>query len=216
MPKLPTRIAFTTLLITLVSSGCSYYQKYDYGKVAGSRLDKALVTPIDLPVSAPSISQRFRPVGVSSQNEHKGFDIIVPDRTPVLAAAGGEVSRVARSILFGNQIILNHGRNAVGYRIQTRYFHLDQPLVIEGEKIRRGQLVGYTGATGLAGVFPHLHFEVHRLNEAVAPIAFKFLDPQLFWVDGVGKITCYDNRREYSESPVRLTYPVPCREIGWQ
>jgi hypothetical protein len=67
----------------------------------------------------------------------------------------------------------------------------------------------------MAGIYPHLHFEVHRLSDAVPPVATRFLDPQLFWVDGVGKITCYDSNRDWIESPVALTYPVPCRGVEW-
>lgn len=210
------RNAIMILLITFVIGACSIYEKHGYGRVAKSRLDKALITPIVLPADAPSISQRYRPQYATSQYEHRGFDILVPQRTPVLAASDGEVKRVTLSLLYGNQLILNHGRSRVGFRIQTRYFHLNESLVAEGEKLRRGQLIGYSGATGLAAGFPHLHFEVHQLDEAAAPVAIRDLDPQLYWVNGAGKITCYDSSREYSPAPVSLTYPVPCRSLVWR
>ena len=213
---LTMRNAIVTLLIALVIGGCSFSEKLRFGWVVKSRLDKALITPLELPAHAPSISQRYRPQFMSSQNEHRGFDILVPKRTPVLAAGGGEVNRVTLSLFYGNQLMLNHGRSTAGFRIQTRYFHLDEPLVAKGEKVRRGQLIGYSGATGLAAGFPHLHFEVHQLNEADAPVAIRDLDPQLYWVDGAGKITCYDSSREFASTTTSLTYPVPCRDLDWQ
>ena len=216
MLGLTMRIAITALFITLGTSGCSIYEKYGYGKVVKSKLDQASITPVQLPIIAPSISQRYRPVFASSQSEHKGFDILVPSRTPVLAAADGEVNNVTLSVLYGNQLILNHGRTAAGYRIQTRYFHLDEQLMKVGENVRRGQLVGYSGATGLAGMYPHLHFEVHQLDDGNIPVAIGDLDPQLFWVDGKGKVTCYDSARDFTPAPVSLSYPVPCLDLDWQ
>lgn len=216
MLMLSTRTAITVLSIMLAATGCGIYEKYGHGKVAPSRLEKASVTPVELPANAPSISQRYRPLFASPDSEHKGFDILVPKRTPVLAAADGTVERVAFSVFYGNQLILNHGRAAAGYRIQTRYFHLDELLVSTDEKVRRGQLVGYSGLTGLTAGFPYLHFEVYQLDETDAAVAIRDVDPQAYWFDGVGKITCYDSARDFQPTPTSLTYPVPCRGTDWQ
>jgi len=198
------------VMISLSMTGCNIYDKYGHGRLVSSKLDEASATPVDLPPNAPSISQRYRPEGVSSKSEHKGFDILVPSRTPVLAAADGEVSRAQTSILYGRQLMIDHAAGAAGYRIQTRYFHLSERLVEVGDQLRRGQLIGYSGASGMAGGFPHLHFEVHRLGEGDDAVAVSVLDPQLFWVEGKGKITCYDKNREWQARPVALSYPVPC------
>ena len=203
------------LLIGLSIGGCSIYSDYGYGRVARSKLDAESRTELELPANAPSVSQRFRPVGVSTEIEHKGFDILVESRTPVLAAAAGEVSRVQTSILYGRQVMIDHGLTTAGYRIQTRYFHLSEQRVEPGDKLLRGQLIGYSGASGMAGVYPHLHFEVHRLAEGENPSAIHFLDPQIFWVNGAGRITCYDKHRDWEPTPVELTYPVSCRDMGW-
>lgn len=210
------RNASLTLLVMIATSGCSIYETYGHGMVVSSKLDKSAATPVKLPANAPSISQRYRPTFGSSFGEHKGFDMLVPSRTPVLAASDGVVDRVSLSILYGNQLILNHGRTANGYRIQTRYFHLSEQLVSAHQKVRRGQLVGYSGLTGLAAGFPHLHFEVHQLDESDVPVAIRDVDPQRYWVDGVGKITCYDSARVFKPTPASLTYPVPCRGTDWQ
>ena len=203
------------LLITLTMTACGIYSHYGYGRIAASKLDAVSMTPLELPENAPSISQRFRPVGVSSQSEHKGFDILVTAGTPVLAAADGEVSRVQTSILYGRQIMIDHGRVAAGHPIQTRYFHLSERHVAVGDRLQRGQLIGYSGASGMAGVYPHLHFEVHRLAEGGNPSTIHFLDPQIFWADGSGKITCYVRDRKWKATPVTLSYPVPCRDLEW-
>ena len=210
------RNASLTLLVVIATSGCSIYETYGHGMVVSSRLDKSVATVVELPANAPSISQRYHPMFASAHGEHRGFDVLVPRRTPVLAASDGEVERVSLSILYGNQLILNHGRTANGYRIQTRYFHLGEILVSTHQKVRRGQLVGYSGLTGLAAGFPHLHFEVHQLDENDKPAAIRDIDPQGYWVDGVGKITCYDSARDFNPSPASLTYPVPCRDVDWQ
>ena len=201
---------------SLSMTGCGIYDKYGYGRVVSSKLDEASVTPVELPPNAPSISQRFLPQGVSSKSEHKGFDILVPTSTPVLAAADGEVSRVQTSVLYGRQVMIDHAATAAGFRIQTRYFHLSEQQVAVGDLLRRGQVIGYSGLSGLAGGFPHLHFEVHRLGEGTDAVAVRFLDPQLFWVDGLGKITCYDKHREWAVEPLKLSYPVPCLGLDWE
>jgi len=214
---LPTLLkVFCALLIMSMFGGCSIYEKHGYGKVVNSRLDGSIATPVELPPDAPTISQRYRPVQPAEIGEHQGFDILVPYRTPVLAASDGIVTRVELSLLYGRQVMVNHGRAAAGYRLQTRYFHLTEQLVREGQAVARGQLLGYSGASGLAGGFPHLHFEVHRLDEAEPALAVGFLDPQLFWIEGAGKVTCFERGREFSVSPTRLTYPVPCRDRAWQ
>ncbi|MDH3630562.1 MAG: hypothetical protein OER98_05515 [Gammaproteobacteria bacterium] len=47
-------------------------------------------------------------------------------------------------------------------------------------------------------------------------LATRDLDPHLFWVDGKGKVTCYESARDFALAPVSLSYPVPCRDLDWQ
>ncbi len=202
-------------LLAVALGGCALYERYGHGRVAASRLDPGHATPVSLPPEAPSISQRFRPDDVPADAGHKGFDLLVPAGTPVIAAAAGTVSRLSVTPMFGRQIRVDHGHGDAGHRLQTRYVHLSAQLVREGEAVRRGQLLGYSGMSGLAAGFPHLHFEVHRLDDAEPPRAAGYLDPQLFWVDGVGRVTCFARDRDYPDAPVRLTYPAPCRDIPW-
>lgn len=204
------------LLCLQLLAGCGVYTRYGHGMVAESRLPAEAVTVLEMPAQAPSISQRFRPEGVSAKTEHRGFDILVPSGTPVLAAADGVVSGSQTTMYYGRIVTVDHAATAGGQRIQTRYYHLSERLVEAGERVRRGQPLGRSGQSGLTGVFPHLHFEVYRLNGATPPLATVFLDPQIFWVGGPGRITCFDRRVEWPREPVGLTYPVPCRDIPWQ
>ncbi len=206
-------IAFFMLLPGMTA--CAVYDKYGHGIVVRSKLAADEATPVVLPANAPTISQRYLPGDVASAFEHKGFDILVPHRTPVLAAADAIVARVSLSLLYGKQVYLNHTEPQQGLRLQTRYFHLSERLVEEGQAVERGQVIGYSGATGMAGVYPHLHFEVHSLDDSDPPIAQGHLDPQLFWAEGVGRVTCFDRSAGPEPIPPGLTYPVPCRDVDW-
>ena len=211
--KISTALLLASMLLL---GGCGVYQKYGYGLVADSRRSVELQTPVELPANAPTISQRYNPTIGPANIDHRGFDILVPARTPILAATEGVVSRVSLSLLYGKQVMLDHGPGAAGFRLQTRYFHMTERLVREGQVVKRGELLGFSGMTGLGGLYPHLHFEVHRLSDGDPPISLGYQDPQRFWIDGVGKVSCYDRSREYPATPVALTYPVPCQGQAWQ
>jgi murein DD-endopeptidase MepM/ murein hydrolase activator NlpD len=197
--------------LALALPACNSFESRGYGWVARSKM--AQPTPVYLPENAPSISQRFRPADGPADSNHRGFDIFVPSGTPVIAAADGRVSRAAFSVLYGRQVLVDHLPDGGGRGLQTRYFHLSEQRVNAGDAVRRGQLLGYSGRSGVVGVFQHLHFEVHRLEAAGPPRDVGLLDPQAYWVDGVGRITCFDRRRDFSPTPLRLTYPVPCRGL---
>jgi murein DD-endopeptidase MepM/ murein hydrolase activator NlpD len=67
---------------------------------------------------------------------------------------------------YGNVIYLDHG-----FGFETRYAHLTRYIVEPGQVIKRGQIIGYVGNTGLSAA-PHLHYEVHYKNVAINPINF--------------------------------------------
>ena len=85
--------AVILFLVSTLLTGCNIYSHYGYGGIAVSQFDTASVTPLEPPANAPSIRQHFRPVGVSAQSGHKGFDMLLSSSAAVLAAAG-EVIRV--------------------------------------------------------------------------------------------------------------------------
>jgi murein DD-endopeptidase MepM/ murein hydrolase activator NlpD len=85
---------------------------------------------------------------------HYGIDVSGPRGAPVNAAEDGLVALARSAYMSGNTLVLWHGAG-----VFTVYFHLDRFRVREGERVRRGQLVGDVGATGRA-TGPHLHWGV--------------------------------------------------------
>ena len=106
---------------------------------------------------------RYHPI-LRQYRMHTGIDIAAPHGTPIYAAAAGEVIYAARRGGYGNCIIVLHGG---GYA--TLYAHLSRFAVRIGEDVRRGQLIGYVGSTGLS-TGPHLHFEVRRNGQPINPL----------------------------------------------
>ena len=114
--------------------------------------------PIHVPVRGRLTSgytpRRFHPV-LRRVRPHWGLDIAAPAGTAVVSSADGTVLDVARSATYGLVVDVAHR----GGEYITRYAHLSAVLVREGQRVRRGDVVGRVGATGLV-TGPHLHFEV--------------------------------------------------------
>jgi murein DD-endopeptidase MepM/ murein hydrolase activator NlpD len=94
---------------------------------------------------------------------HRGIDIATNAGNPVVAPADGTVIEAAFDKFFGKTVILSHGGGVV-----TQYGHLDKYIVKPGQKLRRGDLLGYVGKTGKA-LGPHLHYEVRINDSSVNP-----------------------------------------------
>lgn len=169
---------------------------------------------VQLPANAPSIMQQFRRNTLDGSSDgvvsrHEGLDVIAKEGTPVLAAASGRVIRSYFEPRYGNQIVIDHGVDARGLRTVTDYKHLKKRLVSEGQTVARGQQIAELGRTGLlASGILHLHFEVHRENK---PHGLLPADPNRFWANGEGRVTCFDPSLAIDESVFRTTYPVVCR-----
>lgn len=102
---------------------------------------------------------------------HEGLDFTAPKGTEVFATADGTVVQADdNSSGYGNVIVIDHG---FGYR--TRYAHLSAFKVKAGEKVKRGQLIGLVGDTGLSTA-PHLHYEVEKNGVKVDPINYFYND----------------------------------------
>lgn len=102
---------------------------------------------------------------------HSGIDFSANLGTEAYATGDGVVYDVERNEWgYGNMVILDHG-----YGYKTRYAHLLKPAVRKGQKVKRGQVIGYIGATGKAtGV--HLHYEVLKNDDQIDPINFFYQD----------------------------------------
>lgn len=106
------------------------------------------------------------------QQVHLGFDLAVAQHTPVPAANDGKVVWAAPLGIYGNCIVVDHG-----YGLQSIYGHLSELAVKEGEMVKRGQVMGKSGATGLAGG-DHLHFSMQLDGIQVNPM--EWWDPH--WI----------------------------------
>jgi len=95
---------------------------------------------------------------------HMGLDISADKGRPVVAPAGGTVESASWSGNYGNLLVIDHG-----FGIKTRYGHLSQFAVRPGQKVERGALIGYVGATGRT-TGPHLHYEVLANGQLINPL----------------------------------------------
>lgn len=124
----------------------------------------------DLKHIASGFGMRIDPI-YKIPKMHEGLDFAANTGTPVYATGNAMVTTVEYgSTGYGNEIILTH---MVGY--QTLYGHLSRIAVKQGQKVKRGDLIGYVGSTGKSTA-PHLHYEVWKNGTKLNPISFFFND----------------------------------------
>ena len=95
---------------------------------------------------------------------HPGLDISAEKGTPVHATAAGIVELAAPSGDYGNLVVIDHG-----FGLVTRYGHMSRFAVWQGQQVKRGDIIGYVGATGRA-TGPHLHYEVLAGGRLMNPL----------------------------------------------
>ncbi|MEG1837004.1 MAG: peptidoglycan DD-metalloendopeptidase family protein [Synergistaceae bacterium] len=108
---------------------------------------------------------RIHPV-FKTKTTHTGLDIAAPHGTPVYAANAGEVLYTGWMRGYGQVIIIDHGGD-----LTTVYAHLSKIVCRDEQKIRRGEIIGNIGSTGVA-TGNHLHFEVRVNGNAVNPMGY--------------------------------------------
>ncbi|MBK7181992.1 MAG: M23 family metallopeptidase [Bacteroidetes bacterium] len=102
---------------------------------------------------------------------HPGMDFAAPQGTEIHATGDGTIERAdAMAQGYGNHVVINHG---YGYR--TLYGHMVKFVVRPGQKVKRGQLIGYVGSTGLSTA-PHVHYEVMKNGDKMNPINYYYND----------------------------------------
>ena len=112
---------------------------------------------------------RYHPV-LGGRRGHKGVDLAGPVGTPVHATADAVVGKAEWFSSYGLYVALEHGGD-----IQTRYGHMSRLNVYAGQRIRKGDIIGYVGSTGRS-TGPHLHYEVRIAGVAVNPIPYMQFD----------------------------------------
>ncbi len=123
----------------------------------------------DLTRVASGYGMRMHPI-LKIRKMHNGMDFTAPMGTPVYASGNGKVVRANRSATFGKVVYIEHG---FGYK--TIYAHMSKIAIKKGQKVKRGDLVGYVGNTGRS-VSSHLHYEIHKNRKPVNPIYYYYGD----------------------------------------
>jgi Peptidase family M23 len=102
---------------------------------------------------------------------HTGIDFAAPIGTPIYATADGKIEEVSVKFSgYGKMVVIDHG---FGYK--TRYAHMHDFAVRSGQNIKRGELIGYVGDTGISTA-PHLHYEVMMNGVLINPVHYFFND----------------------------------------
>jgi len=100
---------------------------------------------------------------------HQGMDFTAPTGSPVYATGDGVIARAdAAASGYGNHIVIRHG---FGY--ETLYAHLSKYKCRVGQRVKRGDVIGYVGSTGRSQG-PHCHYEVHKNGNVVNPLNFYY------------------------------------------
>ena len=146
-------------------------------KLAHTRSEKLSHIPAVQPIHnhnlirvASGFGMRMHPV-YNVPKMHYGIDFTAKTGTDIYATGDGKVERVRKSYSgYGKHVVINHG---FGYK--TLYAHMHDFSVKQGQKVKRGDIIGQVGNTGTS-TGPHLHYEVIRNNKKIDPTNFFFND----------------------------------------
>jgi murein DD-endopeptidase MepM/ murein hydrolase activator NlpD len=126
----------------------------------------AAATPSIWPVAgwlSSSYGTRTDPFN-DEKSFHPGLDISADYGAPVLATADGTIVSAGASGAYGNMVVVDHG-----FGITTKYGHLSRIAVMEDQRIKRGDILGYVGSTGRS-TGPHLHYEIWMNGRLTDPM----------------------------------------------
>jgi len=162
------------IMARVVIQSKSYDELIEFAKDYNSEIASIpAIQPIankDLTRTASGWGWRIHPI-YKIRKFHYGMDFTSPTGSEIYATGDGVVEEIESSHRgYGNKIILNHG---FGYK--TLYAHMNGFNVKQGQKVKRGDVIGFVGNTGLSTA-PHLHYEVIHNNKVVNPINYYFND----------------------------------------
>jgi len=163
-------------------------------EMARQKEDRLASIPAIVPIKGGAMhlvsgfGYRIHPI-YRTRRMHSGVDIAVKTGTPVYASGNGTVVRPDGSMGgYGRYVLIDHG---FGYR--SLYAHLSRTSVRPGQQVKRGELIGYVGNTGLS-VAPHLHYEVHKNGRPVNPVHYFYNDLDPAEYEEVIQIASRDNQ----------------------
>jgi len=128
---------------------------------------QGLIAPVAGRISS-SYGRRRHPI-LGYTRMHAGIDFAAPHGTPIHAVTDGTVQFAGRHGGHGNYVKLSHGSG-----LGTGYGHMSRIAVRNGQQVKRGQVIGYVGSTGLS-TGPHLHYELYRNGATVNPNSVSFV-----------------------------------------
>ena len=132
---------------------------------------RGLLAPVPGAVTS-NFGMRRHPI-LGYTRMHAGIDFKAAYGTPIVAVSDGRVISVGRSGGCGIAVRLEHGGG-----LSTRYCHMSRMAVAAGMSVRRGQVIGYVGSTGLS-TGAHLHYEMYRGGRVINPAAVQFVSRAL-------------------------------------
>lgn len=157
-----------------------YIQTKSYDEIAELAKQKNEMlasTPAIQPISNKKLSRLASGFGIrihpiyKVKKMHWGCDFTAPTGTPIYATGDGVVELVEKKYGgYGKQVEIDHGFGYV-----TKYAHMSKFNVTKGQKVKRGEIIGYVGNTGTSTA-PHLHYEVIYKGKKVNPVHYFFND----------------------------------------
>lgn len=147
-------------------------------KMARNKQDRLASMPAIMPIRknqcklVSGFGSRYHPI-MHYRRMHTGVDLTARKGTAIYATADGSVSVSGRDgnlSGYGITVVINHG-----YGYQTLYAHMADVSVRRGQKVKRGELIGHVGSTGLSQG-PHLHYEVIQNGKKVNPVYYFYND----------------------------------------
>jgi murein DD-endopeptidase MepM/ murein hydrolase activator NlpD len=156
-----------------------YVQSISYDQVFNMAKDKAdmlAAIPAIVPIGmgrqrlVSGFGPRIHPI-YKTLRMHTGIDFTAPTGTPIYAPGNAKVKEVSRHRHgYGLMLVLDHG-----YGYETLYAHLSKFNVKVGQEVKRGEIIGYVGNTGVSTA-PHLHYEVIKNGKKINPVNYFFND----------------------------------------
>ncbi len=142
----------------------------------------------DLKHMASGFGYRTDPF-TKARKMHEGMDFTAPQGSPIYATGDGVVKNAdATASGYGNHIVIEHG-----YGYETLYGHLSRYNCRAGQKVKRGDIIGFVGSTGRSEA-PHLHYEVHKDGAVVNPINFYYGNISAVEYVAIAKVANQENQ----------------------
>nr|WP_221236852.1 M23 family metallopeptidase [Thermosipho japonicus] len=151
------------LLSNFIYVGQKLFIPIDYVGVAFNVYDKSFIWPVYGKISS-TYGWRVHPI-YHRKSFHTGIDIAAPEGTPIFSATNGVVTHAGEYGGYGLAVIVKYGNYEIVYG------HMSKVSVYKGQTIKKGELLGRVGSTGIS-TGPHLHFEVRINGKHTNPVAF--------------------------------------------